>query len=222
MLKNALCIYYVPILIHCLIEKNHSLLEQRITIQALSALTPGDVKDLIPQAGPRVLFTRCWDTWKNEFLPAVLNNVSFSAFDLSNIELDYSGPGPSDPKPKECILVTQKENTPPSQETVLVLETQSGQLEKLLNDSLETSSLLIYKGGSLDGDTTRNLLASVIAKEILNNNRNSPIVGPIYFKWAKQIIELFSGERTTTYYIPACTTATGVVLQARGKLVHQV
>lgn len=47
-------------------------------------------------------------------------------------------------------------------------------------------------------------------------------MGQIYFKWTKLIKELFPGERTTTYYIPACTTASGVVLQARGKLVHQV
>lgn len=95
-------------------------------------------------------------------------------------------------------------------------------LENLLKQSLETSSLLIYKGGALDGDATRNLLASVIAKEILNEYRNSPIIGQIYFKWTKWINELFPGERTTTYYIPACTTASGVILQARGKLVHQV
>lgn len=62
----------------------------------------------------------------------------------------------------------------------------------------------------------------MIAKEILNEYRNSPIIGQIYFKWTKWINELFPGERTTTYYIPACTTASGVILQARGKLVHQV
>lgn len=81
---------------------------------------------------------------------------------------------------------------------------------------------MIYKGGSLDGDSARNLLASTIAKEVLNQHKNSQIGGAIYFKWANLIKELFPGERTTTYYIPACTTASGTVLLARGKLVHQV
>lgn len=66
------------------------------------------------------------------------------------------------------------------------------------------------------------LLASTIVREIINEHTNSPMVGPIYFKRANLIKELFPGERTTTYYIPACTTASGAVLQARGKLVHQV
>lgn len=94
-------------------------------------------------------------------------------------------------------------------------------LEKLLKNSLETSVLLNCKGGSLLGDTARNLLASTIAKEILNQ-RNTIINGTIYYKWACYIKELFPGERTTTYYVPACTTANGITLQARGKLVNQV
>ncbi|XP_061714134.1 uncharacterized protein LOC133522724 [Cydia pomonella] len=63
--------------------------EQRMTIQALSALTREDLKDLIPQAGPRVLFTRCWRSWKNEFLPINDTSIpSFSGLDLSNLQFD--------------------------------------------------------------------------------------------------------------------------------------
>jgi hypothetical protein len=95
-------------------------------------------------------------------------------------------------------------------------------LENVLRKSLEASSLLLYKGGTLDGDAARNLLVSIIATEILNEHTNSPIVGSIYFKWANLIKELFPGERITTYYIPACTTASGANLQAGGKLVAKV
>lgn len=65
-------------------------------------------------------------------------------------------------------------------------------------------------------------MAAVIAKVILTENKDSPITGAVYYKWVNRIKELFPGERTTTYYIPACTTANGIVLQAKGKLVHQV
>ncbi|XP_061723862.1 uncharacterized protein LOC133530058 [Cydia pomonella] len=202
--------------------------EQRMTIQALSALTREDLKDLIPQAGPRVLFTRCWRSWKNEFLPINDTSIpSFSGLDLSNLQFDCLK---ETDELSECVVEVIPLDNPETKENTasttshqqLGKETQTGILENLLKQSLETSSLLIYKGGSLDGDATRNLLASVIAKEILNENKNSPIVGQIYFKWTKLISELFPGERTTTYYIPACTTASGAVLQARGKLVHQV
>ncbi|CAG9790423.1 unnamed protein product [Diatraea saccharalis] len=95
-------------------------------------------------------------------------------------------------------------------------------LEKLLVESLDAASLLAFKGRCLAGDSARNLLSAVIAKAILNENKNSPISGAIYYKWANYIKELFPAERTTTYYIPACTTANGIVLQAKGKLVNQV
>ncbi|KAF9408398.1 hypothetical protein HW555_011901 [Spodoptera exigua] len=203
-----------------------SIIEQAINIQALSALTPDDVKDIIPQTGPRVLFMRCWKAWKAEFLCI---NSSLPNLDLSDLEFGR------DPV-INISLAEEKENVPTSnvENFIIVNEnvppnsgeieqgTQSGLLERILLKSLDTSSLLIYKGGTLDGDSTRNLLASAIAREILSENKNSTIVGPIYFKWANLIKEVFPGERTTTYYIPACTTASGAVLQARGKLVHQV
>lgn len=60
-------------------------LEQQITVQALSALTHEDLKDLIPQTGPRVLFTRCWRTWKKEFLPI----GSESTYNISSLSVSF-------------------------------------------------------------------------------------------------------------------------------------
>ncbi|CAG9792970.1 unnamed protein product [Diatraea saccharalis] len=167
--------------------------KKQITIQALSALTDADIKELIPLTGPRSLFMRCWRSWKAEFSSTV---------DLSLFESIT----------KEVIVINEplqeKENLHPNL-TLLGESSQCMILEKLLVESLA-------------GDSARNLLSAVIAKAILNENKNSPISGAIYYKWANYIKELFRGERTTTYYIPACTTANGIVLQAKGKLVNQV
>ncbi|CAG9794166.1 unnamed protein product [Diatraea saccharalis] len=180
--------------------------KQQITIQALSALTDADIKELIPLTGPRSIFMRCWRLWKAEFSSSV---------DLSLFESII----------KEVIVINEplqeKENLHPNL-TLLGESSQCMILEKLLVESLDSASLLAFKGRCLAGDSARNLLSAVIAKAILNENKNSPISGAIYYKWANYIKELFPGERTTTYYIPACTTANGIVLQAKGKLVNQV
>ncbi|GBP51744.1 Zinc finger BED domain-containing protein 4 [Eumeta japonica] len=188
--------------------------KQQITIQALSALTDDDIKEMIPLTGPRSLFKRCWRAWKAEF--------SCTLFDLSLFDADSLETN------KDIIVVPhssvkEKENQPPV--VHIHNEGSSSQcliLENLLKESLDSASLLTFKGRCLAGDSARNLLAGVIGKAILTENKGLPITGATYYKWANHIKELFPGERTTTYYIPACTTANGIVLQAKGKLVHQV
>ncbi|XP_063383814.1 uncharacterized protein LOC134670069 [Cydia fagiglandana] len=124
----------------------------------------------------------------------------------------------------ELIVVQDVEKLPSEKENVKTAEpsTECRILENLLKESLDSASLLAFKGKSLEGDSAQNLLAAVIAKKILKENNSSAITGGIYYRWAHKIKELFPGERTTSYYIPACTTANGQVLQGRGKLVHQV
>lgn len=90
------------------------------------------------------------------------------------------------------------------------------------NNPHSSRALRHHKDHSLAGDSARNLLAAVIANAILKESKDSLIRGATYYKWVNYIKDIFPGERTTTYYIPACTTANGIVLQAKGKLVHQV
>lgn len=82
-------------------------------------------------------------------------------------------------------------------------------LEKLLKQSLEASTLLVYKGGAIDGDSARNLLVAEIAKEMLRINKDNTLRGELYCRWANAIKGLFPDENTTAYYVPACTTANG-------------
>lgn len=77
-------------------------------------------------------------------------------------------------------------------------------------------------GKSLDNENARNLLASIICKDILKENKNIPVTRCVYHKWSQEIKTLFPHERATTYYIPPCVTAQGHVHQARGKLVSQL
>lgn len=93
---------------------------------------------------------------------------------------------------------------------------------QLLKDDFEAASLIHYVGQSLPNENARNRLALVIARNILKVNKNASVTGVVYNKWCKDIKALFPGERTTTYYIPACVTAQGNNLQARGKLVSQL
>ncbi|CAH0701482.1 unnamed protein product [Spodoptera exigua] len=123
--------------------------EQAINIQALSALTPDDVKDIIPQTGPRVLFMRCWKAWKAEFLCI---NSSLPNLDLSDLEFGR------DPV-INISLAEEKENVPTSnvENFIIVNEnvppnsgeieqgTQSGLLERILLKSLEPWSLVEIK-----------------------------------------------------------------------------
>ncbi|KAH9636216.1 hypothetical protein HF086_007168 [Spodoptera exigua] len=123
--------------------------EQAINIQALSALTPNDVKDIIPQTGPRVLFMRCWKAWKAEFLCI---NSSLPNLDLSDLEFGR------DPV-INISLAEEKENVPTSnvENFIIVNEnvppnsgeieqgTQSGLLERILLKSLEPWSLVEIK-----------------------------------------------------------------------------
>lgn len=74
------------------------------------------------------------------------------------------------------------------------------------NNPHSSRALRHHKDHSLAGDSARNLLAAVIANAILKESKDSPIRGATYYKWVNYNKDIFPGERTTTYYIPACTT----------------
>ncbi|CAH1639987.1 unnamed protein product [Spodoptera littoralis] len=114
--------------------------EQAINIQALSALTTDDVKDIILQTGLRVLFMRCWRSWKAEFLCI---NSSLPNLDLSELEfgrdpaINVSLAEKKENVPTNNIEnhIIVNENVPPNSGEI-EQETQSGLLESILLKSL--------------------------------------------------------------------------------------
>lgn len=206
--------------------------ENEINLQSLSALTTDDIKEIIPQLGPRALFLRCWKAWATDFSSANqgstsnqctsldssnqltdLTNISFT--DLPVLIEDYLPTSGTSP-----ITFEKTQQTSPTKLAPVNLE--DNVLFKLLQNNFESSSLLRFVGKSLDNENARNLLASTITKEILKENKNSPITSNVYNSWIKNIKVLFPEERITTYYIPPCVTAQGITHQARGKLVSQL
>lgn len=63
--------------------------ENGITIQALAALNNVDIRELIPQVGPRALFIRCWKIWRADFVDNDSLNIS-AAIDLSSCNISLS------------------------------------------------------------------------------------------------------------------------------------